>query len=336
MSGSPIRFDISINHLYAGMKLLQGDPRWRAYTKAFRRETHTIDSLIAAISQGLSFAPVMKDNYRKRENFISAQHAGLDDDRGTPESSLEALAADNFTAHHAAFLYSTHSSTPEHPKSRIVFVFDKAMIDRAQYRLIQRALAWKYNFTDQSVAEESRFFYGAIGCRMVKLGNILTVKALEQDVIEPYLIHLQEQAQASRQLHHVPDYQQVVGSAGAEWYVNRAIQEEVSWLSTRLEGTGERHRGLLVAAIKLQSLRLADWLPVDIRESINPYALLIPATRANGYWAKYGEKTVCQTIADGIGYARPRPIPESWTTTTTPKLRVWRVRGGHLKVEVAL
>ncbi|MCH8898039.1 MAG: hypothetical protein IIC33_07070, partial [Chloroflexi bacterium] len=88
--------------------------------------------------------------------------------------------------------------------------------------------------------------------------------------------------------------------------------------SVRVEGTGERHKGLLISAMKLASVRLSDWLPTDIRDGIDPQALLLPAALANGYVAKYGESVARRTIADGMSFARPRPSPE---TSSKPRLR---------------
>ena len=85
--------------------------------------------------------------------------------------------------------------------------------------------------------------------------------------------------------------------------------------------------------MKLGSLGLSDWLPAETREGIDPHALLLPAAQTNGYIDKYGEWVARQTIADGIVYARSRPQPTSWNVSSP---RVWRVRGGHLKVEVSL
>ncbi len=51
--------------------------------------------------QGYSFCPVMKDSHHKLENFVSAQHTGLDDDRGTSASLIDLLVEDPFTADHA-------------------------------------------------------------------------------------------------------------------------------------------------------------------------------------------------------------------------------------------
>ena len=128
---TPLKFEISINTLWPGEKLQQGDNRWQEQTASFHKELHTIDSLVKRVAvDGCAFAPVMRGGYRSRGNFISAQHIGLDDDCGTAASSLQALAEDPFIAAHAAFLYETPSSTPECPKSKIVFVLDQPSLSK--------------------------------------------------------------------------------------------------------------------------------------------------------------------------------------------------------------
>ena len=120
-----VQFDIGINPLFPGEKLLRGDVRWGVHTVNFQIEQHTPESLARRITEdGCAFSAVMRNSYRRTANFVSAQHLGLDDDRGTKESSLEALAADPFIADHAAFLYESPSSTPDKPKSRVVFILD--------------------------------------------------------------------------------------------------------------------------------------------------------------------------------------------------------------------
>jgi len=128
---APLKFEISINPLWPGEKLQQGDSRWGKHTASFRKELHTIESLVERVTlDGCAFAPVMRGGYRSRANFISAQHIGLDDYRGTAASVLRGLAEDPFIAAHAAFLYETPSSTPECPKSRIVFVLDQPSLSK--------------------------------------------------------------------------------------------------------------------------------------------------------------------------------------------------------------
>jgi hypothetical protein len=329
-----LKFEIAINRLWPGEKLPQGDPRWKRYTRSFHRERHTLDSLIAHIRKGHAFSPVMACGHRNRENFVSAQHIGLDDDRGTPGSSVDSLARDPFIACRAAFLYETISSTPEHPKSRIVFILDQAITDPARYRLAQRGLTWKFADTDQSVAEESRFFYGSPNARVVQLGNVLGINTLQAQVIGPFLSHLQDQANIlERDINFLVGPPAVAASA-PDRYVHRVVHEEVAWLSTRKEGTGERHRGLLVSAIRLASLRLSQWLPPGVRDAIDPYPILLPAARANGYIAKYGEEAARRTIADGISYAIPRPAPPHWGNNEVRRnphrprrITTWEVRG---------
>ena len=331
--GPDVKFQVSINRMYSGEKLPNGDPRWHRFTRSFHQEIHTLDSMIVEIRLGHSFAPVVKDGHRKQENFISAQHLGLDSDTGDYRSSLESLREDTFIASHAALLYETHSSTPQHPKARILFLLAQPYTDGLAYRTVQQALAWRYEFTDQSVAEQSRFFYGARNCRAVRLGNFLRQAVLEREVVQPYVEHMADEAEKRKQ--HLPliPTGQVIGITPAERYVNTAIQQETAWLGTRQEGTGERHLGLLVAAMKLDNLRLASWLAAEIRDGIDVHALLLPAARTNGYLDKYGELAARQTISDGIAYAQPRPQPASWDAS---RPRVWRVRGGHLEVEVSL
>ena len=197
---SDLTFEISINRTCPAEKLPQGDPRWYRFTRSFYQETHNLDSLTAEIQRGHSFAPVVKDGHRKQENFISAQHLGLDSDTGDWRSSLESLQADNFIARNAALLYETHSSTLEHPKARILFRLEEPCTDGLAYRTVQQGLAWKYGFTDQSVAEQSRFFYGARNCRVIKLNNVLREKVVEREVVGPYLEHLAEQSEHQKRM----------------------------------------------------------------------------------------------------------------------------------------
>jgi hypothetical protein len=326
-----LRIQAGISHFRPGKKLPPGDRDWPAKTASFYTEHHTLDSFIHAVAvRGYSFSPVMKNGYRKAANFMSGQVLATDDDRGVPGlSDLETLSKDPFTASHAAFLYSTPSSTPEHPKSRTVFALDRPITDAAQYRLVSRVLARKYRGTDQSVAEEGRFFYGTVNGDFINLGNVLTSDVLEHDLVAPYLEDLRREAQ-QRTSPQLPNPGLVRGDSKWEKYINRAIDDEVAWVSTRQEGTGERHRGLLIAAIKLQSLKLSDWLPEDIRRGIDPVVLLLPAAAANGYIPKYGEDVARKTISDGMSYASARPFPAQ--VTASPKS--WGRRRIHRSIEV--
>jgi hypothetical protein len=161
------------------------------------------------------------------------------------------------------------------------------------------------------------------------LGHVLPLAVVDR-LIEEHRAELEE-SQAQREMPKV-DPARVLGRTSAERYVSAAVQAEAAWLAQQVEGTGERHKGLLISSMKLTSLRVSEWLPPDVRATIDPYAALLPGAVANGYVSKYGEDTARRTIADGIAYARPRSQPEFWDSPR-PQLR-WS--GGQWVREVTV
>jgi hypothetical protein len=200
-----------------------------------------------------------------------------------------------------------------------VFITDAPIIDPDHYRRAKRAVMAQLPWGDASVHDPARLFYGSHTERGQThyISNVLPLEVVDQ-LIEAHRSEL-ESEQPRRELPQVPRGT-VMGNTPAERYVNTAIQQEMSWVASRVEGTGERHKGLLISAMKLASLRLCDWLPAELRDGINVPALLLPAARANGYISKYGEPVAQQTIADGIAYATPRPAPDS-QDSSRPRLR---------------
>lgn len=171
-----IKIDLGINQLWPAEKLPPGDRRWGTYTRSFHKQTHTIDSFVEAVRRGFAFSPVMRGSHRMQSNFISAQHAVLDFDNGDETSRLTTLLAHPFIARHAAFLYSTPSSTEDKPRSRVVFVFDEPITDKDEYNRIARALTALFPTSDQTVGEAARFLYGmAPTGRSINLGTTLSL-----------------------------------------------------------------------------------------------------------------------------------------------------------------
>jgi hypothetical protein len=128
----------------------------------------------------------MKNNYRKGGNFISAQHLGLDCDLETYESSIEGLLEHDFIRNHAALVHETASSTPETPRSRVIFILDRPFTEANQYRLAAEALIWKFGAVDRYCKDAARLFFGRKGARYEILGNILSRDLLQEQVIAPY------------------------------------------------------------------------------------------------------------------------------------------------------
>jgi hypothetical protein len=99
--------------------------------------------------------------YRKTSHFQSAQTLELDFDQGDESSAIAHLITDPFIARYASFLYTTLSSTPATPKTRVVFVLDSPITDTDSYRQARLALLNKYRTSDQSIKDVARFLYGS-------------------------------------------------------------------------------------------------------------------------------------------------------------------------------
>jgi hypothetical protein len=329
----PITFQTSINRRYPAQKLRMPpeEKRWAGYNASFRPEEHNLRSLLAEIQQGYSFTCILgtcaglhcggwctaeacKDipnhcgrppGYRVNRHFISAQSIPMDFDTGDERSTFEYLLADPFIRQFGAFLYTTLSHTPEHPKARVMFITDLPFTDAADYRWAKLALIAKFPGTDTSVKDPARFFYGThpeTG-ETEYLGNILPLEVVNQLVAE---LPPPPPEPVAPLLEGSP----LLPLAAAQRYVNGAIRHELDRVASQVEGTGERHPALLIAAIKLESLRQSLWIPAEVRQAIDPPGLLLKAAEENGYISRYGEATARRVISDGRSYATPRPAPE--------------------------
>ena len=336
--------DVAINRMWPGVKLgaAPAEKRWSKYNGGFRAETHTPASLLAEITKGYSFSAALGDcrglccgnwctdlehkripghcgrpiGYRRNAHFQSAQLVALDFDTEDERSSIDYLSRHPLVVDHASFLYTTLSHTPEHPKARVVFILETVVTDVELYRRLKRAVMARLLWGDASVHDPARMFYGSSprDGQTLFLGNYLLMAKLD-DLMNQHRVEM-EAEQPRRQLPKIPAGL-VLGATPAERYVNTAKQQETTWVASRVEGTGDRHKGLLIASMKLSSLGLSEWLPADVRAGIDPIALLMPAAIANGYVDKYGEVAALNTISDGMAYASPRPNPGY----TRPRLR---------------
>ena len=341
-----VQLSISINRTWPAEKLglPPAERRWGKYNGNFIAEEHTPISLLDQITQGYSFTAVLggcqgiccgawctkldhkvpdhcgrPNGYRRNQHFQSAQFIALDFDTGDVQSSFEYLLEQPLIAKHGAFLYTTLSHKPDGPKCRVVFIIDAPITDPDQYRRAKRAVMAQLPWGDASVHDPARLFYGTNPKQGQThyLGKMLTL-AMINLLMEQHRSEL-EAEQPRRELPRI-QASRIMGATPAERYVNTAIQQEAAWVTSRIEGTGERHKGLLISAMKLASLSLSEWLPPEARGGIDPHALLLPAAHANGYVSKYGKSAARQTISDGIAYARPRLSPDS-QNSSQPRLR---------------
>ena len=64
--------DLGVSRLWPGEKLGKStgddrDPRWGKHTFSFHTESHTIDSFMDLVSNGISFSPTMKRSHRAKK-----------------------------------------------------------------------------------------------------------------------------------------------------------------------------------------------------------------------------------------------------------------------------
>jgi hypothetical protein len=94
-----------------------------------------------------------------------AQHIGIDLDDG-------ALSWDEVTAlplvdHHAAIVHMTASSTPAHPRMRVLFLLDEPCDDPDTYTFIVGCFLRAFATADPHCSDPSRLFFGAPGCALL-------------------------------------------------------------------------------------------------------------------------------------------------------------------------
>lgn len=156
-------------------KIPYGDEYWKTFNASFNNEALTSLEIATAIREGHPITAPHKNKWRTGENFILGQHLGVDFDTGDERSSMDVLSVDKFFASYGAILYSTPSSTPEAPRSRMVFLLDTPIQQAKNYSRAAAALLWVYSTADRQCHDAARFFYGGRpgACNMVWEARVL-------------------------------------------------------------------------------------------------------------------------------------------------------------------
>ena len=90
------------------------------------------------------------------------------------------------------------------------------------------------------------------------------------------------------------------------------IEEELAYLATRPAGTGERYPSVVPTALRLESLRLSDWLSPESRALIDTAGIVLDGAARNDSLALYGESHLRKAIDWAIAHAEPRTQPTDW------------------------
>ncbi len=161
---------------------------WAAYYATFEKSLMTPRELAIHIWRGFAFTPVWA-TARREENFVSAGHIAFDFDAGDTTSGLDYLMRDGtFAWMFASFGYSTPSSTPENPRSRLVFVLEYPIDNAQEYRNVYQAVAWYMaldgSHTDPACKDPLRLYYGNKDCAIKTNWSVLTKATIDYVVAD--------------------------------------------------------------------------------------------------------------------------------------------------------
>lgn len=139
-----------------------------AFSYSFQPVETTLPALVRHIRGGKAFTVGhFRDNRRVESHFISSQLLALDLDKC--ELALDELERNSFIQEHAFLMYPTPSSTPENPKSRILFILDEPVEGQyasKRWRTLQLALMDHFTAIqpDPACKDPARLFYGCDTC----------------------------------------------------------------------------------------------------------------------------------------------------------------------------
>lgn len=150
--------DLSLSDAFLNKLNLWG--RKAAFNKSLIPSRITLKELVAHISKGKAWAQGYFKSGRRKTAFISSQTLALDFDGGV--SVADALA-DPFIRQYAFLIYPTPSSTPEVPRTRVIFILSEPVSQATAWETMQRGLInyFAHWHPDQSCKDATRMFYGS-------------------------------------------------------------------------------------------------------------------------------------------------------------------------------
>ena len=269
---------------------------WRRYNASFKTESATPHSLAVAIWKGYAFAPVGKNNRRKKSEFQEAWHVALDFDTADERSALSTLTAHDLANYFSSFAYSTPSSKPDAPKSRLFFVFDEPITDYIKYELLCKALMVEFPAADRSAKDAARLFYGSKGCELVGNWSVMPTKTIG-DLIERY--------EAEHKPPPPPVSQKIVISGGDK---SRYVSSTIERIAARVAGTatGGRHHALSAGARAMGNFVGASWADLSHNDACN---VLLSACAGWSNQEKI-KATIEGELIEGAKTPRAMPVSE--------------------------
>lgn len=124
---------------------------WHDYVDCFEPHDLSGYELLYKIGKGHGFAPIFRGDGRPTlQNFVESQFIAVDMDTEDERSSYATLSQHPLVTYHGALIYPTHSSTPEKPRHRVVFLLDMPIYSAAAYKKAIDAVTVLFDGADRS------------------------------------------------------------------------------------------------------------------------------------------------------------------------------------------
>jgi len=178
-------FSVAINKEIVG-KLPEDYGNWSYVNGQFINEQLTPQQFADYLQAGYAWCSPIK-RYRDRKNFLSGQVIGVDIDKG--DTPMEDILHIPFVDKYAAIVHSTPSSTPEHPRHRIIFILSSPVKNRHKFETLVDAIITSFTTitTDKACKDAARLFYGAPGCNIVVRDRQLPLMYALVKLAKPYI-----------------------------------------------------------------------------------------------------------------------------------------------------
>lgn len=206
-------YKIAISRYPLHAKIPAGDPIWSRFNGSFDNLELEPCDLMHHIDLGQAMTTWHQNHWRDSVNYICGQHIGLDFDSENEAARIPNLLKDKFISRYASFIHTTISHKPELPRARVIFLLDNPIMQAKNYTLAVTALLWLFGTADRQCKDAVRFFYGAPGCDIEPIGEILPVDTIKRVIANYQASGMAEKKRAIHPEYHVPATQQEVADA---------------------------------------------------------------------------------------------------------------------------
>lgn len=164
---------IAVNRLVKN-KARQGTDDFKNLATGFENFAYPLNEIASVVAQGYSWC-AQHVNRRNAANFICTDVIGADLDEGW---TFDSLLAHDLVSNHGLMIYETYSSSPEHPRWRVMFRTPYTITDADEMRKILRGLVRVFG-ADESCVDPCRAYYGNEGCEPHIIDKTLTFEQIE-------------------------------------------------------------------------------------------------------------------------------------------------------------